>query len=298
MPKFGCSIYSICRKIISKQITPEEGITWLAGQGAEVIELVPFGIDFLGDPGLVDRVLQAAEKAGVSIANYSVSANFLMISPEEYEQELENAKRQIDIAAKLHVPTIRIDCSGFARPPESNTIENFQKDLPVIISAYQSLCDYAKPLHVKVLLENHGFHANGNERVRQIVLGVDRENFGHQLDVGNYICVDDIPEIAVQKMVKFASVVHMKDFYVRTADRKPGDAEGFDCSGAWFPTTNGRYLRGSILGQGDLDIYAIMRTIKKSGYDGNFFVEYEGIEESFYATKVSLDTMKRIYAEA
>lgn len=298
MPKFGVSTYSICRKIISKQITPEEGIAWLAAQGAEVIELVPFGIDFLGDPGLIDRVLQAAKKAGVLIDNYSVGANFLMISSEEYEQEIEMAKRQIDVAAKLHVSTIRIDCSRFDRLPECNTVEVFQKDLPVIVNAYRTLCDYANPLQVKVLLENHGFHANGNERVRQIVLGVEREGFGHQLDVGNYICVDDIPEIAVQKMVGFASVIHMKDFYVRSADRNPGDAEGFDCSGGWFRSANGRYLRGSILGQGDLDLYAIMRIIKNTEYDGNLFVEYEGMEDSLYGTKVSLDNMKRIYKEA
>ena len=43
MPKFGVSIYSVCRKFYSKEWTPMQGIRWLAEQGAEAIELVPFG---------------------------------------------------------------------------------------------------------------------------------------------------------------------------------------------------------------------------------------------------------------
>ena len=47
MVKFGVSIYSISRKIISEEMTPEAGIKWLAENGAEAIELVPFGSQIL-----------------------------------------------------------------------------------------------------------------------------------------------------------------------------------------------------------------------------------------------------------
>jgi sugar phosphate isomerase/epimerase len=124
---------------------------------------------------------------------------------------------------------------------------------------------------------------------------VDAGNFGHQLDVGNFICVDETPEIAVKKMLPYASVIHMKDFYIRPGGRDPGDATQFDCSGAWFRSVGGRYLRGSILGQGDLDIYGMIHDIKASGFDGNIFIEYEGMEDCRYGTKVSLDNLKRIY---
>ena len=176
-------------------------------------------------------------------------------------------------------------------------MEKFQEELPLILSTYEELCDYAKPLGLTVLLENHGFHANGSERVRQILTGVKRDNFGHQLDVGNYTCVDDIPEIAVKKMISFAKTIHMKDFYLRPAHRDPGGAVEFNCENSWFRSVNGTFLRGSILGQGDIDIWDVMRTVKQSAFEGDIYLEYEGMEECEYGTHVSFANMKRIYHE-
>jgi sugar phosphate isomerase/epimerase len=148
-----------------------------------------------------------------------------------------------------------------------------------------------------VLLENHGFHANGSERVRQILTSVKRDNFYHQLDVGNYTCVDDIPEIAVKKMIPFAKTIHMKDFYIRPPHRDPGGAEEFNCEDSWFRSVNGTFLRGSIFAQGDIDVWDVMRTVKTSGFDGDIYLEYEGMEECEYGTAVSFANMKRIYGE-
>jgi sugar phosphate isomerase/epimerase len=278
-------------------ITPEQGVEWLCEHGAEVIEIVPFGIDLLNDKGLAERLKNAADKHGVHIANYSLNANFLMITDEEFDAEINRVKAHIDAAIKLGITTFRCDSAGYRRPIAENTIEKFIEELPSITKAYELLCAYAKDKGITILLENHGFHANGGERVRLILKSVQAGNFGHQLDVGNYICVDDVPEITVKKMLPFATTVHMKDFYVRPEDRNPGDATQFDCSGAWFRSVGGRYLRGSILGQGDLDITDIIRSIKASGFDGNIFIEYEGMEDCKYGTKVSLDNLKRIYQE-
>ena len=297
MPKFGVSIYSISRLIRSGQITAEQGVEWLCEQGAEVIELVPFGIDLLEDRGLAARLRGAAEKHGVKIDNFSQNANFVMISDEEFDAEIARVKTQIDAALELGISTFRCDSAGFRRPIECNTIEAFIADAPAIVKAYSILGGYARDKGVKILLENHGFHANGSDRVRYILQSAGPDVLGHQLDVGNYICVDDVPEIAVKKMLPFATTIHMKDFYVRPANRDPGDATQFDCSGTWFRSSGGRYLRGSILGQGDLDMYSIIGDIKRSGYDGNIYIEYEGMEDCYYGTKVSLDNLKRIYAE-
>jgi sugar phosphate isomerase/epimerase len=297
MPKFGVSIYSISRLILDGTITPEQGVEWLCEQGAEVIEIVPFGIDLLNDGGLAERLKNIADKYGVSIANYSLNANFLMITDEEFDAEIARVKAHMDAAINLGITTLRCDSAGYRRPIVENTIEKFIEELPTITKAYEQLSEYAKEKGITLLLENHGFHANGGERVRLILKSVKADNFGHQLDVGNYICVDDAPEITVKKMLPFATTVHMKDFYIRPENRNPGDATQFDCSGAWFRSVGGRYLRGSILGQGDLDIVDIIRSIKTSGFDGNIFIEYEGMEDCKYGTKVSLDNLKRIYQE-
>jgi sugar phosphate isomerase/epimerase len=298
MPKFGVSIYSVSRLIINGSITPEQGVSWLCEQGAEVVEITPTGIDLLADGGLAERLRAAAAKHGVSLDSYSVGANFVMISKAELDAEIEKVKAHIDEAVKLGAKYLRCDCTGFGRPIEMNTIEAFIDDLPAIVNSYERLCDYGSSKNIKILLENHGYHANGSDRVRLILKSVESGNFGHQLDVGNYICMDDTPEASVRKMLPFASAIHMKDFYVRSPYTPPGDATDFDYSGSWFRSFGGRYLRGAILGQGDLNILEIIRDIKASKYEGNILVEYEGMEDCLYGTKVSLDNLKRLYAEA
>ena len=295
MPKFGVSIYSISRKIMSGELSPEDGIKWLADNGAEAIELVPFGIDMINQPELIKSLLNVSGQTAVPIVNYSINANFLQINQEEYQAEITRVKSHIDISGQLKIPTMRIDCAGYRRPIETNTTENFQRELSAILDTYSLLCDYASQYNLKILIENHGFHVNGAERIRQIITSMNKENFGHQLDVGNFICVDDYVEAAVKRLLPFATTIHMKDFYIRNRD--PGDATQFDCSGSWFRSVHGRYLRGSILAQGDLDIYAISSLIKESGFDGPIIIEYEGMEDCFYGTKVSLDNLKRIYGE-
>ena len=85
MPKFGVSIYSVCRKYRDNEWTPMEAIKWLAEQGAEVIEIVPFHIDFINEPEIIDQMKEAAKEAGVEIGNFSLNANFLQKNEEEYE---------------------------------------------------------------------------------------------------------------------------------------------------------------------------------------------------------------------
>jgi len=297
MPKFGASLYCVSRLITSGKITPEQGVEWLCENGAEVIEIVPIGFDPLADNGVAGRMKAAAGKHGIPISNYSLNANFLQVSPEEWDAEMARVKAHIDIAHVLGCTTLRCDCSSYRRAADMNHIEIFYEDLPAIVKSFEILCEYAKTLGITVLIENHGFHVNGSDRVRQVLKSVKADNFGHQLDVGNYICVDDKPEIATKKMMPFATTIHMKDFYIRNPKYDPGDSTQFDCSGAWFRSSGGQYLRGAITGQGDLDMVDIIRTVKSHGFEGNIYIEYEGMEDCLYGTKVSLDNVKRIYSE-
>ena len=290
--KLGISIYSISRKIMKEEMTAEKAVEWLCETGAEVIELVPFGIDMINNKDLAGSLKKTAIDNGGKIANYSLNANFLQLSQSEYDAECERVRSHIDVAGELELATMRIDSSSYRRNPEDNTIENFMLDLPVIADAYDKLCEYAAQYDLKILLENHGFHINGSDRVGMILNSVKAANFGHQLDTGNFLCVDENPEVAVKRLIAKADVIHMKDFYVRDEDANPGDATQFDCSGAWFRSQHGAYLRGSILCQGDMRMNKIMSTIKQSAFDGEIYLEYEGMEDCFYGTKVGFDNMR------
>jgi len=234
----------------------------------------------------------------VPIVNYSIGANFLQGEAEDGEyaaraasadfcNEVARVKTHIDIAARLGIATMRTDCVGWGRPKERNTLGWFVKDMPLIAEAYRQLCDYAAPLGISVLLENHGFYINGSERVRLLVEAVARANFGIQLDMGNFECVDERARTATAACLPYATVFHVKDFYLRC--QNPGEG--------WFASPAGRYLRGSIFGQGDLPAHAILGDVKRSGFDGPIILEFEGMEDCQQATKISLENAKRIYSE-
>ncbi|MDO4357578.1 MAG: sugar phosphate isomerase/epimerase [Clostridia bacterium] len=297
--KIGLSTYSLDPKIASGEMTLADVMEWTARHGGECAELVPFAYSFEKEDGSIDEPMIAelkrhARDAGVELVNYSVLAD-LCKEGAALEAEVERVKHHVDIAAALGVPRMRHDVCAFRRPHGENGQAYFEKLLPVMVECAREITAYAKGLGVHTLIENHGFFANGCDRVERILDGVDDDNYGLLLDTGNIICVDEDPSVACQRLAARTRMVHLKDFYVRRRD--PGDTTLFDCGGHWFRSRAGRYLRGAILGQGDLDIWENLSYLKQAGYDGNIMVEFEGLEDPAYASAVSLANARRIWDE-
>ncbi len=298
--KIGLSSYSLDREIAEGRMTLQEVIDWAAAQGAQCMELVPFAFRF-DDPDTqkidnekIKEVRRFAADAGIELCNYSVLAN-LCQEGEAQEKEIARVCHQVDIAAALGVPMMRHDISAFRRPHGQNTLLDYEKLLPTMLDATKRICAHAKAQGVMTLIENHGFFVNGCDRVERILYGVHDENYGLLLDTGNIVCVDEDPSVASQVLAQHTRMVHLKDFYIRTRD--PGDSTQFDCAGSWFRSRAGKYLRGAILAQGDLDIYACLAALKHAGYDGNIAIEFEGLEEAKYASSVSIKNARRILEE-
>ena len=99
--RFGISIYCISRKIVSGEITPVQAYEKLCDYGAEAVELVPFGFNIAEDEKLIEDFKEAAERRHVPFTNYSLNGNFLGLTEEEFEAEINRAKKHMDAAAKL-----------------------------------------------------------------------------------------------------------------------------------------------------------------------------------------------------
>ncbi len=298
--KLGISSYCLDRLMESGEMTLGDVIEFAARQGAECLELVPFAFRFddvetgKTDAAAIAKVRRQARDAGVRLCNYSVLADFCR-EGEELEKEIARVCHEVDIAAELGLSKMRHDVSGFRRPQNTNTQADFDRWLPVMAEAAARVCDHGKARGVMTLIENHGFFANGSDRVDRVLRAVNRENYGLLLDTGNVVCVDEDAPAAAKALASRTKMVHLKDFYIRTRD--PGDSTQFDCAGSWFRSRGGKYLRGAILGQGDLDVYAVLGALKGSGYDGDVAIEFEGLEEARYATAVSLSNARRIWDE-
>ena len=299
--RIGLSSYSLDREIESGRMTLFEAIDWAAVNGAECLELVPFAFRF-DDPetgaidhAFIDREKKHARDAGVALCNYSVLADFCK-EGEALEAEIARVCHEVDIAAALGLRQMRHDVSGFRRPQAENTLPYFEKWLPVMAAAAKRVCEHGRQVGVMTLIENHGFFANGCDRVERIIDMVNDDNYGLLLDTGNIVCVDEDASVAAAVLAPRTRMVHLKDFYIRTRD--PGDAHLFDCAGTWFRSRGGKYLRGSILAQGDLDIPEILSALKRSGYDGDVVIEFEGLEDARYASAVGMQNARRIWEEA
>ena len=92
MRRFGISIYGVSRKIRSGELTPIAAFNKICDMGAEVVELVPFGFNLVTTPELRGDFKAASRERGVPIGNYSLNANFLMLTPEKYAAELERVR--------------------------------------------------------------------------------------------------------------------------------------------------------------------------------------------------------------
>ena len=263
---------------------------WSWSPSLSALTILTLAIDY----GRIAAIRKHARDAGIELVNYSVLAN-LLVEGEEREKAIERVCHEVDIAAELGMPRMRHDISAFRRPLDQNTLKDFDDLLPVMIEATQRICEHGRKRGVKTLLENHGFFVNGCDRVERVLNGVNNDNYGLLLDTGNIICVDEDPAVAAVTLAHRCEMVHLKDFYVRTRD--PGDSTQFDCGGRWFRSRGGKYLRGSILGQGDLDVYAALKALKDSGYDGPIAIEFEGLEDPTYASAVSLANARRIWDE-
>lgn len=219
------------------------------------------------------------------ISSYTIGANLL----EDPKGSIANLKKELKIAEALGVNLMRHDvCWGF--PASKKSGRGFDDCLPIVAPAAREVTEYAKELGIKTMFENHGFFCQDSDRAEKLLNTVNSDNFGLLLDMGNFLCVDEDPAKAVGKLIPYILHVHTKDFFVRDGVRpNPG--------ASWFTSRGGNYLRGTIVGQGDVPVMKCVRMIKNSGYTGRFSIEFEGIEDNIFALQAGLANLNASFPE-
>lgn len=283
--KLGISTYSLYSAYKSGELTLEGVIETIAELGAEHAEIVPIGYNLVEQPELIDTIVKTAANAGLELSSYAIPANFAGLDEEARALEIERVKREVDACAALGISRMRHDVAK----AEDISISHFLEEMPGLVDACRQIAEHAATHGITTSIENHGFFVQHSDRVQAIVHAVARDNFRTTLDIGNFLCADEDPVIAVAKNIKIASMVHFKDFYIRPANLQPGEG--------WFTSSGGRWLRGAIVGQGDIDMPRIVKIVKDSGYDGYISIEFEGMEECKRGTKLGLDYVKRMWEE-
>ncbi|MHA7966065.1 sugar phosphate isomerase/epimerase family protein [Paenibacillus sp. CAU 1782] len=283
--KLGISTYSLHSAFASGELTLKGVIETIAELGAEHAEIVPLGYDFVQKPEWIQTVVDTAKSCGIELSNYAIGANFANLDDDAWEKELDRVKIEVDHCAALGIKRMRHDVGS---SPDLS-IAHFLEQLPRLTEACRRIADYAAGFGITTSVENHGYFIQHSDRVQALVKSVNRDNFKTTLDIGNFLCADENPLVAVANNVKLASMVHVKDFYVREAGRDPGEG--------WFPSSGGNWLRGAIAGHGDIDIPAVLGIIKNSGYDGYISIEFEGMEECRKGTRLGFQYVKKVWEQ-
>lgn len=288
--KVGLSTYSLVKELREGTMTVLDVIQWIADNGGEHMEIVPYGFTVVDNIELADQIKEKAQSVGIELSAYSMPANFVQATQEAFDEEVARIKQHVDIVHRLGIKILRHDVTAFSLPPEDMTIHYFEKHFSKLVEGSKQIADYAAQFGITTTIENHGFNVQSSDRVQRVIHAVNRNNFKSTLDVGNFLCADEDPLVGVKKNMKYAATVHFKDFYIRPYYENPGGGE-------WFRTVNENYLRGAIVGHGDINIREIMKLVKNSGYDGYLTIEFEGMEDCKVGSKIGMDNVRRLWNE-
>ena len=234
------------------------------------------------------QVRDTCAEIGLPILNYTIGADLLNGSNGDWKAEVERLRGELAIAKILGVVGMRHDATrGYSADHVGP--RGFDDALPTLIKGCRAVADYAADLGIRTMVENHGFFCQDSERVEKLVNGVNHPNFGLLLDMGNFLCADEDAQKAVGRTIPYAFHVHAKDFHVKSGSQA-------DPGTGWFRSRAGNYLRGAIIGHGEVPISACIGIMKRAGYDSTLSIEFEGMEPVLDGIAIGLDNLRRFVA--
>lgn len=288
--KIGVSSYSFYRLVNGGPMTQLDVIAKAKEMGFDTIEFstltLPEGETALS---FAPKIRQECDCVGFEIANYTIGADFLTGSGGDLKAEIERVKDEVRVAEILGAKGMRHDATyGFK--PEHVGPKDFDSALPRLIEGCRAVTEFAAERGIKTMVENHGFFCQDSDRVEKLICGVNHPNYGALIDMGNFLCADEDPAKAVGLLMPYAFHVHAKDFHVKPGT-SPSPGKG------WFQSRAGNYLRGAVIGHGDVPLVQCLKIMKRAGYDGVLSVEFEGIEDPLEGIAIGLENLRRFVAD-
>ena len=284
--QISVSSYSFAKRKISQSECVRRAHE-LGFAGIEFTDLTPE--DGMTQAEYARRLRAEAEGYGMTVNSYTVGADFLNGSDGDLEREIAAVCAKVDIAAILGVKVMRHDATQGYRP-EVRGFRGFDQALPRLADACRRVTEYAAEKGIRTCVENHGRFCQDSDRVERLVYTVALPNFGWLVDIGNFLCADEDPVRAVGRAAPYAFHAHVKDFYVRSGN-------GFDPGEGFFRSRGMQYLRGAIVGQGDVPVVQCLSVLKSAGYNGWLSIEFEGQEDPIYGLRVGLQNVRRMWPE-
>ncbi len=290
--KVSVSTYSFQKMLDSGEITQFgciEKAKELGFDGIEFVNIIPHDGSSIEE--YAKKLGEECVRVGIHISNYTVGADFLFGSNGDVNAEIDRVKAEIDIAEILGSTSVRHDATRGYDQANHSKFRGFDEVLPILADACRKVTEYAKTKGIKTMVENHGFFSQDSDRVEKLINAVANDNFGWLCDMGNFLCADENPVTAIGRGAPYAFYAHAKDFYTKSG-MLPSPGNGY------FKTRGGNYLKGTIVGHGDVPIVQCLSALKWAGYDGYVAIEFEGMEETITALTTGVANLKRYIEQA
>lgn len=286
--KFSVSLYSFYKAIKAGELTPTTCIQKAKELGFDAVEAVDFVNFQCPEEEMSQRAQELkaeADKHGLGFSSLAIAADLLNGSGGDTAKEIDRVKKYVDLAAQLGAPRMRHDITKGLEPAQS-----YDSLLPRLAEAVREITGYAAQKGVLTMTENHGFFSQDSERVEKLYTAVGHPNFKLLCDMGNFFCADEDPAMAVARVAPYTAYVHAKDFICKSFYAEdPGEGA--------FQTRAGNYLRGTVIGHGNVPVKQCLRTLKAAGFDGVIAIEFEGLEPCVEAVRIGLANLKKYWDE-
>lgn len=264
--KLSVSLYS-CNPVIRDGKSDIYGVMdFLKENGVDCVELVDMYV--MDDE--IPKIKEYLDKNNMKVSSYSASNDFVIGTDEEREAQVEYLKKCCDTALYFGTNIVRV----FA----GNIVEgkSYEDCFECIVSSFKKCVKTAEEKGVYFCLENHGVLAGKPEQVKQIIDAVGSPNLKSTADTGNFNIVGADPYEAVKMLINDIGHVHFKDM-IETED------------GVWVSPEGKKFL-GCTIGDGVVELDAIVKYLSEKGYDGYISIEYEAPEsECFTNVKKSIE---------
>ena len=259
--KLSVSMWSVVYPVRAGQMNLTGFIDFAARQQAQGVELLDYF--WQDEQAEIPKAKQQIKDVGLQLAVYSTGNDFFQPDPALRAKQVADLKHSVDVANQLEVNTLRV-FSGNAK--EGYKLED---GLGWILDGLAESAAYAQAHGVTLALENHGLMAGRSDQVRQIIETVNSPALRANLDTGNFLLVGQNPTDAARELADLVALVHLKDFRRARSDETTQVYKGLDGVG----------YTGAVVGEGQVDLPAIVGILRKAGYAGWLSLEFEGSQD-------------------
>lgn len=220
------------------------------------------------------RLRETLHARGFRVAAWAVNNDF---ARDEYAAEVTEILDGIDIARAFGAPTVRV----FAAHPHPGV--DLDRALDAVVRGLKEAAPAAERAGVTLALENHGLLAGKIHQIVGILDQVGSPAVQANVDIGNFLLVDEDPLEAVSRLEGRIAHVHAKDM-------KPV------ADGGWTSLAGKHYV-GAAIGEGVVPVGPVLRRLEESGYGGYLSLEFEGSGDETEGVSRSLDALFRLVGE-